>query len=499
MRILSLNIDGYKIFNPSPKIILGKELQLLIGINGSGKSTLLEAIAIIFSDVKKYCDKPKEYEREFNFSIEYTFNKTEILEETTTTQNTKLTQHKVFLSSNKETSLLYSMYVDELPITTVKEMYSFLPDNLIFYYAGACSTLEEIIDKTEDEQAEDLNAKSSEKNINKVIENITKNIIYIRKDYYPLLFALNFIDREIKLPLNDKKFTIKNIRFDIKQYRYTKNTDYKNLFNLSGFLRTYVDNILKHSYGVEYDEDNSIAYFNVDFHRGILEAVEELSNLTEDQRFNQTRFLAFHFISLLFRIGFIKKIHISIVDEKGDVYMIDDLSEGEQQLIVLDTIKKELCRNNTVLFLDEPDAYLHPQRQRELIPYLKELFSESYTQIIATSHSPFVAQSVRYDSILLFDKLGGFTNNQKNILDTEAISNLLFGINDRFKNSIEDDLNEFRKIREKILKDEEFELDKLKSLVIKLQSFGEETSVIISREMSQLKRIKDFDLYGTNK
>ncbi|MGV8994525.1 MAG: AAA family ATPase [Flavobacterium sp.] len=451
MRILSLNIDGYKIFNPSSKITLGKELQLLIGINGSGKSTLLEAIAIIFSEVKKYCEKSEEYETKFNFRIEYSFNNSEFIEETSTTQSTKLALHTILLTSSRETGLEYSMYRDGEPITTIKEMYNFLPDNLIFYYAGACNTLEEIIDKTEDEQAEDLFNKSSEKNINKVIESITKNIIYIRKDYYPLLFALNFIDREIKLPLNNKKFTIKNIRFDIKKYRYTKNSDYKNLFNLSGFLRTYVDNILDHSYGVQYDEEHSIAYFDVDFHRGILEAVEKLPNLSDHQRFSQARFLAFHFISLLFRIGFIKKIHISITDEKGNVYMVDDLSEGEQQLIILDTIKKELCRNNTVLFLDEPDAYLHPQRQRELIPYIKDLFTESYTQIIATSHSSFVAQSVEIENILIFNKKGKFKKNSDDVLTYVTINKELFGIESVFNADIEQKLNDFQNLVTKIL------------------------------------------------
>ena len=486
MRILSLNIDGYKIFNPSPKIILGKELQLLIGINGSGKSTLLEAIAIIFSEVKKYCEKPKEYETKFNFSIEYTFNKTAIIEETTTTQNSKLVQHKVYISSTRETGLKYSMFVDGEPITTVKEMFSFLPDNLIFYYAGACTTLEEIIDKTEDEQAEDLYAKSSEKNISKVIDSITKNIIYIRRDYYPLLFALNYIDRDINLPLNGKKFTIKNIRFDIKQYRYTKNTDVKNLFNLSGFLRTYVDNILKHSYGVEFDEDYKIDYFNVDYHRGILEAVEELPNLTDDQRFNQTRFLAFHFISLLFRIGFIKKIHISITDEKDEVYMIDDLSEGEQQLIVLDTIKKELCRNNTVLFLDEPDAYLHPQRQRELIPYLKDLFSESYTQIIATSHSSFVAQSVDIENILIFNKKGKFKKNNDDVLTYSTINKELFGIDSEFNADIEVKLNNFQKLVTKILLKEVEITEDFYTKRNELDEYGEAVRFITNFETRKL-------------
>lgn len=486
MRILSLNIDGYKIFNPSQKITLGQDLQLLIGVNGSGKSTILEAIAIIFSQVKEYCENPKRRERAFNFSIEYSFKQSEILEETTTTQNSHISIKHIFLSSSKETGLEYAMYVDKQEVKTPEEMYKFLPDNLIFYYAGACGTLETIIDKTEDEQASDLYSKTTEKNIAKVIESITKNIIYIRKDYYPLLFALNYIDRDLELPLIGKKFTIKNIRFDIKQYRYTKNTDYKNLFNLAGFLRTYMDNLLKHSYGIEYDEDNSIAYFNVDFHRGILEAIEELPNLSEDQRFNQTRFLAFHFISLLFRIGFIKKIHISIVDDKDNNYLIDDFSEGEQQLIILDAIKKVLCQNNTVLFLDEPDAYLHPQRQRELIPYLKEIFTESYTQIIATSHSPFVAQSVDMERILIFNAKGKISTHKEQILSNVTINNELFGIESEYSLDIENKIIEFQKLVGKILSKKTELNDNFYELRNQLNNYGEAVRFVTSFETRKL-------------
>lgn len=494
MQILSLNIEGYKIFNPSPKITLGKDIQLLIGVNGSGKSTLLEAVAIIFSQVKEYCENPRTRERKFNFSIEYSFIDSEITEETSTTQKTKHSIRHIFLSSSKETGLDFSMFVDNIEVKTPQEMFKYLPDNLIFYYAGACNTLEEIIDKTEDEQAKDLYGKTTEKNILKVIESITKNIIYIRKDYYPLLFALNFIDRDLSLPLIGKKFTIRNIRFDFKQYRYTKNTDYKNLYRLTGFLRTYIDNLLKHSFGVEFDEDNSIAFFNVDYHRGILEAIEELPNLSDEQRFNQTRFLAFHFISLLFRIGFIKKIHISIADENGNIYLIDDFSEGEQQLIILDSIKKVLCQNNTVLFLDEPDAYLHPQRKRELIPYIKDIFTESYTQVIATTHSPFVAQSVDIENILLFNINNTIDEKLTKVLDYKTITDVLFGIDERFNKEIESKLDEFRKYRDQIMKGEKIVLSDFKKIITDIDNYGEETSIIINRELAQLKALKNFSV-----
>lgn len=482
-------------FNPSPNIKLGKEIQLLIGVNGSGKSTVLEAIAILFSQVKEYCENPQRRERQFNFSIEYSFTLEEIKGKSSIPNEVSSAIKHVILSSSKETPLEYAMYVDKEEILTTQRMYKYLPDNLIFYYAGACNTLEQIIDKTEDEQASNLFNLTNEKNLSRVIDSITKNIIYIREDYYPLLFALNYIEKEQKLPITNKNFTIKSIRFFIKQYRYTKNTDYKNLYNLTGFLRNYIDNLLKHSYGIDYDDENNIAFFDVDFHKGILEAIEELPNLSDDQRFNQTRFLAFHFISLLFRIGLIKKISIYITDENDNQYSINDLSEGEQQLIILDSINKVLCRDNSVLFLDEPDAYLHPQRQRELIPYLRSIFSESHTQIISTTHSPFVAQSVPIDSMLIFS-LGAneIIYPELPIASYPAISSELFFIDSEFSKLRENELNKFMDFKKKILDNQDIDKDVFKKLIIDLMQSGSELEVIIARELNQLSRLRNFKL-----
>jgi len=492
MRILSLNIDGYKMFNPSPKIYLGKDIQLLIGVNGSGKSTVLEAIAIIFSEVKTYCEDLRARERQFNFTIEYSYTKSDIVEATSTTQETNTSINHVFLSSSKETGLEYAMYVNEEEIKSPQDMYNFLPDNLIFCYSGTCETLESIVKVSEIKQAEDLFNKRSKDSLSKAIDSLIKNIIYIKSEYYPLLFALNYIDREQKLPLSTKTFLIKHISFLIKKPDFTSNNEPKNLYNLTGFLRIYLDNLLKHSFGIEEDIDTKEAYFNVDYYRGIIEAVEDLEELTDDQRFNKTRFIAFHLISLLFRIGLIHKINIAIVDDKDKTYSIDDFSEGEQQLIVLDAIKKVICADNSVLFLDEPDAYLHPQRQREIIPYLKDVFTESYTQIIATTHSPFVAQSIPVEDIILFNNDSTIDDKLANVLDYKIIADELFGIDKRFNKEIEKKLDEFRGYRDSIMKDEEIDVVSFKELITAIDNYGEETSIIINRELAQLTALKNF-------
>jgi predicted ATP-binding protein involved in virulence len=146
--------------------------------------------------------------------------------------------------------------------------------------------------------------------------------------------------------------------------------------------------------------------------------------------------------------------------------------------------------------LDEPDSFLHPQRQRELFPHLKGLFSESYTQIIATTHSPFVAQSVPFENIILFNKDGKLIDKKEVVLDTEAINSVLFNVPERFNDSIMEKLKEFDNYRDSIFRGEEINLEAMRLNVEELQKLGEETRVIIARELSRLKRLKGFDING---
>lgn len=494
MRILKLRIDGYKMFTPNIDLKLGKELLLFVGVNGSGKSTILEALALIFSEVKQYCETPKSYERTFNFSIEYTFNDTEILDQTSTTSEIITTVNHIQLSSSKESGLDYTMYVNKILVEKPKDMLYFLPDNLIFYYAGFCDTLSNIVHESEQRQAEKLFSLRNEYKITEVISGMSKNLTYIDKNHYPLLFLLNYIDREGILPLCKKKFSITNIRFWLKRPENFKG-DAKNLFNLSGFLRRYLDNLISFNYteGVELNEEGE-PYFDLDFHLGFFEALRELPELSDKQRFEMDRFYTFHFVSLLFTIGILERIDVVISDDKVHKYKINELSEGEQQLITLSAIKSVFSLANTVILLDEPDAFLHPQRQREIIPHLKEIFSQNVPQLIVTTHSPFVAQSFKSEEIILFNGNGKVKNVFDHTLDIKAISKELFGVGERFNMEIEELLDNFVSFRNQIMLNRPINKTQFKSLVSRISKYGEETSIIINRELAQLKSLKDFEL-----
>lgn len=89
---------------------------------------------------------------------------------------------------------------------------------------------------------------------------------------------------------------------------------------------------------------------------------------------------------------------------------VSQLSDGEQRLFSLFvdiarelSIREESNRNigdgEAVILIDEIDVHLHPKWQRQIVPLLEDLFPRC--QFIATTHSPFVIQSVRSDSNLV--------------------------------------------------------------------------------------------------
>ncbi|QDT27655.1 recombination protein F [Gimesia panareensis] len=89
---------------------------------------------------------------------------------------------------------------------------------------------------------------------------------------------------------------------------------------------------------------------------------------------------------------------------------LGQLSDGEQRLFSLFVdIARNLSLQNepdgnigsgkAIILIDEIDVHLHPKWQRQIVPLLEDLFPNC--QFIATTHSPFVIQSVRSDSNLV--------------------------------------------------------------------------------------------------
>jgi hypothetical protein len=64
--------------------------------------------------------------------------------------------------------------------------------------------------------------------------------------------------------------------------------------------------------------------------------------------------------------------------------------------------QKALEKTNGLVLIDEIDLHLHPKWQKRVVNDLKKTFPQ--IQFIATTHSPFIVQSLQSDEVINLDK-----------------------------------------------------------------------------------------------
>lgn len=103
------------------------------------------------------------------------------------------------------------------------------------------------------------------------------------------------------------------------------------------------------------------------------------------------------------------------------------LSSGEEHMLSLyaqfySELKSEKDQNYIIL-LDEPDIYMHPEWQRNIINSINEFFSKflpnNKYQIILTSHSPFVASDLPRENVIMLDTYDEVVKNENGEIEQE--------------------------------------------------------------------------------
>jgi energy-coupling factor transporter ATP-binding protein EcfA2 len=154
-----------------------------------------------------------------------------------------------------------------------------------------------------------------------------------------------------------------------------------------------------------------------------------------------------------------------------------------------------LTERNFILFLDEIEIHLHPSWQRKILPVVQQLFVNA--QIFISTHSPFVVGSVDGAWVHRFLKddkgysqLQGEPILSEDSFSYEYILSEIFGVTERFGIEVERDLQEFKTIKNQILRNESsFDSANFEQLIQKLMSQSTEIQSIIGMELRQLSRL----------
>lgn len=284
----------------------------------------------------------------------------------------------------------------------------------------------------------------------------------------------NKIIQDIKsLNLEDYTLSLRRVNFYKKMLGY-----YSNSYpDVEGMLNAYIDfekndnvsKILKQYYKIyiDYTRNNGTTL--------------EL-NYTYLQKFNSNNRYADRILKVQVLKGISENLYI---ENNGQVYDFMSLSTGEQRILrffadVFFVAKKMKSKTNIFIF-DEMDLSWHPEWQRCMIFYIKDLFDnilkadkDRKINLIFTTHSPFILSDMPKENVIYIDNA---------INNSSGENTFAANIHDLFKNNFFDSCNgctigkfaasEITKLYNKMIAEKDYTNSKIKEFQYIINSIGE--------------------------
>ncbi|MBO6254763.1 MAG: AAA family ATPase, partial [Bacteroidaceae bacterium] len=119
------------------------------------------------------------------------------------------------------------------------------------------------------------------------------------------------------------------------------------------------------------------------------------------------------------------------VDENTTV-SLGNASSGQQESIrIIQDLIYILCTKiDTTRFIEEPEAHIYPEAQKLLIELLVLVANHCHTQMIVTTHSPYVLST--FNNMLYYSKVLKTHPSKREDLERHFLSETLNTANDEF-------------------------------------------------------------------
>lgn len=120
-----------------------------------------------------------------------------------------------------------------------------------------------------------------------------------------------------------------------------------------------------------------------------------------------------------------------VIDDKNFV-TLGNASSGQQECIrIIQDLIYILCEdNNTTRFIEEPEAHIYPEAQKLLIELMVLVANHCHTQMIVTTHSPYVLST--FNNMLYYTKVLKTHPSCREEIERYFLSETLNRANDEF-------------------------------------------------------------------
>ena len=433
------------------------------GLNGTGKSNVLEALANIFyhlecctlnTDYSTYLknnfhaskSEPIAYELEYYIINKNTEKKTESNYVNIIIKKIKDKAPRIKITAQDQDENFKDESADEdgfIPL--VYSVRRFLPELVIGYSSGENEILSLPFIKSRLLQLDEYYY-----HLKKMVEyNLTEkpesSLVYMDYHMSQAILLANFLLQD-----EDTLLTIKNqldieklhsFRLVINNHKLYNEEEDKELGYLLPLVNETIDKFRKCStvsYSENFKEINKVHIKKteyLDFHVNgatqrafkkyfktplqLFKAFQVLSllnlrvvdNALKNEIYNSDSLYAMYKIPSLKEQEHIFHFNLFKIKKKGseDKMLLKAFSDGEHQFLHTMGICLMLKDKNTLFLLDEPETHFNPEWRSEFIGLLKDSLSKCETNhlmsdIIITSHSPFIISDCYPDKVIVFEK-----------------------------------------------------------------------------------------------
>lgn len=341
-----------------------KPISVFIGENGSGKSRVLEAIIEIFRNLYYTESLPIP----FAYLIKYEIAGTQI--EISTLNN----KYEIKLDGQpKEMSEILQVSKSWVYKKIPEKLEGILPDNIFLYYSGQSDRIVKHFGKIEDDYQNGL----------KDGYDMGLKPLFLFNPMHGKIILLGLLASKLD---GIKSFLLNNfsiiglesfeIRLKRPKWSNSSKANSENYWNAQKIVKEYLSDLKLYSHNEIKLTNDRVA---LQFPSEKLEALINLPYIGYESKLVKI-------LDSLNTADFIEDVIVNFKTQDGKTISFESLSEGEQQLIAIKGITELLRGEETLYLLDEPDNYLHPSWQENLLEDLAEY--KQKTHFLITTHSP---------------------------------------------------------------------------------------------------------------
>jgi predicted ATPase len=402
------NLNNYTIhFNPT------QDLDVILGWNGTGKSNLFEALIIIFRDLYEWWEKNRWPDKPMNgFRISYEMGKdiVEVNWQPAEMKRPELKLRPIAPIAGQEKELQH-IKRENLP----------LPRFVFGYYSGPTNRLAEHFLPMKQSHYDRLReAKSDDaKTLAKLLEQRRFFCAETHHAKYVLLAFSYKEDTKISEFLANRLRIVgfESALFVIRKPLWARpGSSAEDFWGAKGIMRRVMERLRRYAIApMVLEQKVSYGYRSTmeDHYYFFLPDIESLHSFAAEYQDARSFFLALESTDFSELIHDLKiQVRVKSSDTEQVSITFHQLSEGEQQLLMVLGLMRFTKSHQSLVLLDEPDTHLNPHWS---VDYLKDIVrvmsdnalestEQQSSQILIATHDPLVIASLVKEQIHLMKR-----------------------------------------------------------------------------------------------